>query len=85
MNEPLLDDQAEWDRREKADAEKCKKHPVKRASFEALVTEIVKEYADEAEHQDGEFYWTNFSEDVEAVADFSQYLLYAVKERQGKA
>ena len=36
--------------------------------------DIIEEYADEAEHQDGDGYWNNFGTDEEVLTDFRLYL-----------
>ncbi len=46
-----------------------------RYEFMARVVELTVEYADEAEHQDGEEYWDNFESSDQAAVDFGRYLV----------
>lgn len=43
------------------------------ASENGYSSEMVEEYINEAEHQDGDGYWKNFASVDEAVADFQLY------------
>lgn len=49
--------------------------PTNREEFIGRVLELTKEYADEAEHQDGPGYWNNFESSDQAATDFAQYVL----------
>ncbi len=67
---------------QQADAEDDAKRPARtalREQFRSYITDKLKEYIDEAEHQDGEGYWDNFQHDgdnavTNVVADFIVYL-----------
>ncbi len=49
-------------------------HGTTRYEFMARVVELSAEYADEAEHQDGEEYWNEFESSDEAAIDFATYV-----------
>lgn len=44
-----------------------------KAAFRSRVSTAVREYIDEAEHQDGDDYWSTFSDAEEIFDDFLEY------------